>query len=114
MAAVRVAREVLRPIHCVRTQEMLRFWLQDGGELRHSSRPGWPPTPTLRIAVCRGRDEHHEAGRIRTMAACCPAGRWILAAAAAADHPGNTAPARDSGAHRVGALRSPRAGRDRR
>ena len=45
-------------IHCVRTQEMLGFWLQDGGELRHSSRQGWTPTPTLRIAVCRGRDEY--------------------------------------------------------
>ena len=29
---------------------MLRFWLLDGGELRHSSRQGWTPTPTLRIA----------------------------------------------------------------
>jgi hypothetical protein len=48
------------------------------------------------------------------MAACCPA-RWgIPAAAAAADHPGNTARARDSGAYRAGALRSRRAGRDRR
>lgn len=71
--AAHVAEQLPLSIRCVRTQEMLSFWLQDGGELRHSSRQGWTPTPTLRIAVCRGRDAHRTRQGGLMMAACCPA-----------------------------------------
>jgi len=79
-----VARRLPRRIHCVRTQEMLRFTLLVGGELRHSSRP-------VRDAVCRGATSTHSAERTRTMAVSWPARTEVLSATVTTAAPASSA-----------------------